>query len=309
MVDTIDVKDADDVTRTVKTIDITLGTAGTPSTEVQTIQGIAAMTPILATLSGTNNIATVTAVTAISNALPAGNNNIGDVDVASIAAGDNNIGNVDVVTLPSLPAGTNNIGDVDVLSLPALPAGNNNIGDVDVASLPALAAGTNTIGGTFGFFATATTQFTRPNDTTTYAPGEAMANSDSAPTAGGFTLSNAARQSGGSGIITDMVIGLSTAAATPLQGEIWIFDTSVTAINDNATFTLSDSDRDKLVGIVPFATVSGATNNASAWVSGLNLGFTAVGSADLRYLVKVLNAYVPAAQEVLTVRAKILQVT
>lgn len=33
-------------------------------------------------------------------ALPAGNNNIGDVDIASIAAGDNNIGNVDVVTLP-----------------------------------------------------------------------------------------------------------------------------------------------------------------------------------------------------------------
>jgi len=52
-------------------------------------------------------------------AIPAGNNNIGDVDIASIAAGDNNIGNVDVVTLPSIPAGTNNIGDVDVLSVPA----------------------------------------------------------------------------------------------------------------------------------------------------------------------------------------------
>lgn len=37
----------------------------------------------------------------------------------------------------SLPAGTNNIGDVDVLTLPALPAGTNNIGDVDVLTLPA----------------------------------------------------------------------------------------------------------------------------------------------------------------------------
>jgi len=44
----------------------------------------------------------------------------------------------------SLPAGTNNIGDVDVLTLPAgtvagsasLPAGTNNIGDVDVLTLP-----------------------------------------------------------------------------------------------------------------------------------------------------------------------------
>ena len=35
-------------------------------------------------------------------ALPAGTNNIGDVDIASIAAGDNNIGNVDIVTMPGM---------------------------------------------------------------------------------------------------------------------------------------------------------------------------------------------------------------
>lgn len=43
----------------------------------------------------------------IVGALPAGANNIGDVDVASIAAGDNNIGNVDVVTVPADPFGAN----------------------------------------------------------------------------------------------------------------------------------------------------------------------------------------------------------
>lgn len=68
--------------------------------------------------AGTNNIGDVDVLTL--PAIPAGNNNIGDVDIASIAAGDNNIGNVDVVTLPALPAGTNNIGDVDVLTLPAI---------------------------------------------------------------------------------------------------------------------------------------------------------------------------------------------
>lgn len=71
-------------------------------------------------------------------ALPAGTNNIGDVDVLTLPAlpaGTNNIGDVDVLTLPALPAGTNNIGDVDVLTLPALPAGTNNIGDVDVLSV------------------------------------------------------------------------------------------------------------------------------------------------------------------------------
>ena len=55
---------------------------------------------VQAAQSGTWNVGTVTtvtAVTAISNALPAGNNNIGDVDVASIAAGTNNIGNVGLI--------------------------------------------------------------------------------------------------------------------------------------------------------------------------------------------------------------------
>lgn len=57
---------------------------------------------------------------------------------------------VDIVA--ALPAGTNNIGDVDVLTLPnvtigtmaALVAGTANIGDVDVLSFPAAQIGSNT---------------------------------------------------------------------------------------------------------------------------------------------------------------------
>src|SRR3989304_2199531 len=57
------------------------------------------------------------------------------------------LGKVDIAAFDSsLPAGANNIGDVDVLTLPALVAGTANIGDVDVLTLPdvTLAAGTNT---------------------------------------------------------------------------------------------------------------------------------------------------------------------
>lgn len=43
---------------------------------------------------------------------------------------------VPVTVSAALPAGTNNIGDVDVLTLPSIPAGTNNIGDVDVLTLP-----------------------------------------------------------------------------------------------------------------------------------------------------------------------------
>src|SRR5688500_6332970 len=67
---------------------------------------------LLVTL-GTNNDVVV------GSALPAGTNNIGDVDVASIAAGDNNIGNVDIVTVPADPFGANADASSVTGSIPA----------------------------------------------------------------------------------------------------------------------------------------------------------------------------------------------
>ena len=55
-------------------------------------------------------------------------------DLGGIKCGSDRELDVDLVS--SIPAGTNNIGDIDVLTLPALPAGTNNIGDVDVLSFP-----------------------------------------------------------------------------------------------------------------------------------------------------------------------------
>lgn len=94
----------------------------------------AAMDTNLATIAGA--VSTEMQVDVV-GALPAGTNNIGDVDVATIAAGDNNIGNVDIAS--ALPAGTNAIGKLAANS-------GVDIGDVDVTSLPALAAGTNAVG-------------------------------------------------------------------------------------------------------------------------------------------------------------------
>jgi hypothetical protein len=157
-------------------------------------------------------------------------------------------------------------------------------------------------------FVTVSTDVTRPADTTAYAANDAWSDSTSAPTSGGFTFTSAARASGGSGIITDAIITTSADAATLLQGEIWIFDTSVTNINDNSAFAVSDAEIKTCVGKIPF-TLEDAGNNGFAHILGLNIGFTAVGSANLRFLVKVINAYTPVSAEVLTVRLKILQTT
>lgn len=155
---------------------------------------------------------------------------------------------------------------------------------------------------------TVTTTVTRPADTTAYAADDTWANSTSSPTTGGFTLTGMAVQSGGSGLLTDVMIVSTNNPSTKLQGEVWIFDTSVTAVNDNAAFTLSDADAVKAVAIVPFTLNqygdSGSTGNGFAHVQGLNIGYTCSGSADLRFLVKVKNAYTPASGEALTVRAK-----
>ena len=56
--------------------------------------------------------------------------------IPAIPAGNNNIGNVGINSLPSIPAGNNLIGNVGINSLPAIPAGNNLIGSVNLQSLP-----------------------------------------------------------------------------------------------------------------------------------------------------------------------------
>jgi hypothetical protein len=70
-------------------------------------------------------------------ALPAGNNNIGDVDVASIAAGDNNIGNVDVVTLPAITGTGTFVVQVDGNALTALQKIDDPVIVDDAAFTPA----------------------------------------------------------------------------------------------------------------------------------------------------------------------------
>ncbi len=157
-----------------------------------------------------------------------------------------------------------------------------------------------------GFFATCSTDITRPADTTAYAANDALSDSTSAPTSGGFTFTSAARKSGGSGLITDLLV-MSSNPTGSMQGEIWIFDTSVTNINDNAAFAISDSEVKTVVAKVPFTTVAD-TNNALDHVQGLSIGYTCVGSANLRFLVKMKASYTPASAEVITVRIKTIQI-
>lgn len=161
---------------------------------------------------------------------------------------------------------------------------------------------------TLGYFATVQTDVTRPAaDTTLYAVNDALSDSTSAPTSGGFTFTGAARASGKSGIITDAIITTSADAATLLQGEIWLFNQAVTNINDNAPFAVSDDEIKTCIGKIPF-TLEDAGNNGFYHAANLNIGFTCVGTANLRFLIRVKNAYTPEGSEVLSFTLKVLQI-
>lgn len=154
------------------------------------------------------------------------------------------------------------------------------------------------------FAGTAVQTVTRPADTTAYANNDAWADSTSAPTSGGFTLANVCSASGKTSALTTLTIVSSNDPATGLQGEIWLFNSSVTAVNDNAAFALSDADSIKLVGKIPFSletSQAGSGTNSIFVATGLDMHVTCSGSANLRFLVKVKNIYTPASAEALQV--------
>lgn len=191
-------------------------------------------------------------------------------------------------------------------------SGNGSSGDFGVGSGGSGGGGGTGLNGATqieGFATTVDVSFTRPANTTAYAANQAVA--DAGPTAGGFTLANCSRAAGRSGLISDVVVASNADPATPLAGELWIYDQAVTAQADQAAFAPAAADRLKLVAVIPFslASVAGGSgaSGSVANVSGLSLGFTTVGSTNLRMLVKAKNAYVPASGEVLSVRLKIVQ--
>lgn len=233
----------------------------------------------------------------------------GTTNAVALTAGTALVGKVGI---DQTTVGTTNAVSLAQIGANTVSSGNGTSGTgtlrVSIASdstgQVALAAGTATVGATFGFAGTATTTITRPADASAYTANDAFADSTSAPTTGGFTLSSMCRTSGGSGVITDATIIYSTSSS--VSGTFYIYDSAPTAQNDNAAWSVSDSDQLKLVGTIPFVTVADGVN-AVQNVQNLNMGYTCSGSANLRYMVKITTGYTPASGDTLTLRAKFVQ--
>ncbi|MES3028478.1 MAG: hypothetical protein V4820_11570 [Pseudomonadota bacterium] len=161
---------------------------------------------------------------------------------------------VNVGTMAALPAGTNNIGDVDIAS--AIPAGTNLIGKVGIdQATPGTTNGVVMVrtNGTpvdpdepaevVGLGAKVAATPTTTNGA--YAAGNIIG--------GKLTFANMARVSGGGGWLQAVTVGVK-AAVTPAL-ELWLFDAdpSATTVADNAAWSLNVADLGKAFAVVSIA--------------------------------------------------------
>ena len=258
---------------------------------------------------------------------------------------------VDVVRLPALPAGDNNIGNVDVASS-ALPAGASTEAtlstrlsesdfDTKTGALTETAPASDTassglngrlqrvaqrltslIGllptsldangylrvGAGGYAKKPSITLTRGANTTAYTIGDEVATASTAPTA--ITV---ARVNAGTGFIVGGRIVYSNAPAVTPDLAILLFSETVTLAGDNAQLNLSDADAARVLGVLytqralAGAYSAGAPSTAGSLIMGLApvapIAFEAVGgTATLFVAVVTLNAFTPiAASETLLV--------
>lgn len=153
---------------------------------------------------------------------------------------------------------------------------------------------------------------TRPSDTTTYASGEVLNESDSAGTV--WTFSNCAYRVAGEGVITRAKItDSSNQSSLYPRFELWLFHTSPAADNDNAAFTPTDAELLNVVGIIPFpidyegTTGAGDTGNSIHVSGNVHLPFNcAAADANLYGVLVLRNAYVPISAEAFKIELEIL---
>lgn len=151
--------------------------------------------------------------------------------------------------------------------------------------------------------------FTRPSDTTAYANGDTICNSTSAPAI--MTFAGAAKTPGLGGILQSAMLITSAAQATALDADLLLFESSVAMSNDNAAFSPSDSDAEKIIAVVPFRSAAGGSKLGANMVfdaGALGRSFKcAGGSSSLFGVLVARNAYTPVSGEVFRLRLLIIQ--
>ena len=94
-----------------------------------------------------------------------------------------------------------------------------------------------------------------------------------------MTFANAARVSGGSGVIETAI--LVDGDLQSIAAELWLFDTAPTPPNDNAAWSISDADALTCIGVIPFSSYYASALNSVSVAKAQNIAFSAVGGTSI----------------------------
>lgn len=147
-----------------------------------------------------------------------------------------------------------------------------------------------------GFQRVISAAFTRPSDTTAYAAQDAVSNSTSSPTI--LTFANAARFTGGSGLILSARHLKNSTTTASANFRLYLYRASVAAVNDNAQFPLLWANRAIRLGFIDFTHTTQGTgsDSSSALATFVNLPFVATGTSLFGQL-QATAAYTPTSGE------------
>jgi len=218
------------------------------------------------------------------------------------------------VSLSTSVTNTVLIGNSTTQPLYVQGANGVNLNTSAVTVSGALPAGEAHLGEVGGRTRTITASVTRPSNTTQYTAGDAVTSSTSAPAV--MTFSSAARVVAGSGTILGAMLIDSANQTTKLDAELWLFDTTYTADNDNAVFTPTDGETETLVGVIPFFGADSFIGDATSGAGGncvynsrmINpIPFACPTTSSLYGALVARNAYTPVSGEKFSVRLLINQ--
>lgn len=149
--------------------------------------------------------------------------------------------------------------------------------------------------------------FTRPANTTAYASGDVMNDSDSAPTVA--SVLNVARIPGRGGKIHAAYLH-SSQNGTWADIDVFLFSATIAAPgNDNAAFTPTDAELLTCVGVLKFLAANAVIGNAGAAAAGNSMipltgliqpFVCAANETKLFWVPVARGAYTPVSAEVLT---------
>lgn len=159
---------------------------------------------------------------------------------------------------------------------------------------------------------------TRPNDTTTYAAGDALAD---ASANAHFTFPQCLDRGVKTGEIVSAKLLCSSYVATGPDIDLMLFSVIPGTDADNAQATITDAEMANLIGVINFATgswkpgtnTSGAGGNQAQFVKDVNIPIKLpiLGGSDFTSSIFgfpiLRNAYVPVAQEIYTCQLYIRQ--